>query len=147
MVTLYPIGMWRFLCVLALTLQEAENTPWHDIACGGGLDLQCKMILGWLAESRDVTRGYNSPGAESLWGQGRHFWWKEGIANSLSRMNLKLDLGFGFRFWWRLDLPKVARGPWAPRTILEFAIKTRYVLDSWKTSCCPWIFSGVLENS
>ena len=33
--------------------------------------------------------------------------------------------------------PKVARRPWAPRTVLEFAIKTRYVLDSWKTSCCP----------
>ena len=27
---------------------------------------------------------------------GRHFWWKEGIANGLSRMNLKLDLGLGF---------------------------------------------------
>jgi len=42
---------------------------------------------------------------------------------------------------------KVARRPWAPRFVLEFAIKTRYVLDSWKTCCCPWIFSGVLENS
>jgi len=31
--------------------------------------------------------------------------------------------------------------------VLEFAIKTRFVLDSWKTSCCPWIFSDVLENS
>ena len=36
---------------------------------------------------------------------GRHFWWKEGVANGLSRMNLKLDLGF--RFWFRLDLPYV----------------------------------------
>ena len=43
-------------------------------------------------------------------------------------------------------LPKVARRPWAPRTVLEFAIKTRYVLDSWKTSCCPWIFSGSFLN-
>jgi len=42
---------------------------------------------------------------------------------------------------------KVARRPWAPRIVLEFAIKTRLVLDSWKTPCCPWIFSGVLENS
>ena len=42
---------------------------------------------------------------------------------------------------------KVARRPWGPRTVLEFAIKSRFVLDSWKTSCCPWIFSGVLENS
>ena len=42
---------------------------------------------------------------------------------------------------------KVARRPWAPRTVLEFAIKTRYVLDSWTTSCCPSIFSRVLENS
>jgi len=42
---------------------------------------------------------------------------------------------------------KVARRPRAPRIVLEFAIKTRYVPDSWKTSCCPWVFSGVLENS
>jgi len=28
--------------------------------------------------------------------------------------------------------PKVARRPWAPRTALEFAIKTCYVLDSRK---------------
>jgi len=41
---------------------------------------------------------------------------------------------------------KAARRPWAPRTVLEFSIKSRFVLDSWKTSC-PWIFSGVLENS
>jgi len=41
---------------------------------------------------------------------------------------------------------KVARRRWAPRTVLEFPVKTRYVLYSWKTSCCPWIFSGVLEN-
>jgi len=38
-------------------------------------------------------RGGNVPG--------RHFWWKEGIANGLSRMNVKLDLSF--RFWLRLD--------------------------------------------
>ena len=44
-------------------------------------------------------------------------------------------------------LTKVTRRPWAPSTVLEFAIKTRYVLDSWKTSCCPKMFSGVLENS
>ena len=43
--------------------------------------------------------------------------------------------------------PLVARRPWAPRTVLEFAIKTRYVLAPWKISCCPWIFSGVLEHS
>jgi len=42
---------------------------------------------------------------------------------------------------------KVARRPWAPRFVLEFDIKTSYVLDSWKTSCCPWISSDVLENS
>ena len=42
---------------------------------------------------------------------------------------------------------KVARRPWAPRIVLEFAIKTDYVLDSWRTTCCPWISSGVLENS
>ena len=41
----------------------------------------------------------------------------------------------------------VARRSSAQRTVLEFAIKTRYVLDSWKTSWWPWIFSGVLENS
>jgi len=36
--------------------------------------------------------------------QVRHFWWKEGISNGLSRMNLKLDLRC--RFWLRLDLPR-----------------------------------------
>jgi len=46
-----------------------------------------------------------------------------------------------------LLLTKVAKHPWAPRNVLEFAIKTRFGLDSWKTSCCPWMFSGVLENS
>ena len=52
--------------------------------------------------------------------------------------------------WWpdlRSTSRKVARRPWAPRIVLEFVIKTHYVLDSWKTSCCPWILSGVLENS
>ena len=43
--------------------------------------------------------------------------------------------------------PRVARRPWAPRTVTEFAVKVRYVFDSWKTSYRPWIFSGVLENS
>jgi len=42
---------------------------------------------------------------------------------------------------------KAARRPWAARTVFEFAIKSRFIVDSWKTSCCPWIFSGVLENS
>jgi len=45
-------------------------------------------------------------------------------------------------YMWR----KVARRPWEPRIVLEFGIKTPYVLDSWKSSCCPWIFSGVLKN-
>jgi len=27
--------------------------------------------------------------------------------------------------------------------LLEFVIKTGYVLDPWKTFCCPWEFSGV----
>jgi len=40
---------------------------------------------------------------------------------------------------------KVARRAWVPRTVLEFAIKTRYVLVSWKASCYPWIFSCVLK--
>ena len=30
---------------------------------------------------------------------------------------------------------------------LEFVIKTIYVLDTWKTCCWPWLFSGVLESS
>jgi len=46
-----------------------------------------------------------------------------------------------------IDAIKVARRPWAPWNVLESAIITRYVLDSWKTSCYPWIFSGGLENS
>ena len=51
---------------------------------------------------RDPTRGVG--------GQcpGRNFWSKEGIANGLSRMNLKLDLGL--TFWLRLDLPYVWLG-------------------------------------
>jgi len=31
--------------------QEAENSPWIDVACGVCLNLQCKVILGWLVES------------------------------------------------------------------------------------------------
>ena len=42
---------------------------------------------------------------------------------------------------------KAARHHWAPKIVLEFAIKTHFVLDSWKTSGCPWIFTSVLENS
>jgi len=53
--------------------------------------------------------GGQCPGA-AIFG-GRHFWWKEGIGNGLSRMNLKLDLGLGFRFWLRLDLPYVPAWP------------------------------------
>jgi len=53
-----------------------------------------------------------------------------------------------FKFLSSISHPyKVARRAWAPRIVLEFVIKTHYVLDSWKTYCCPWIFSGVLENS
>jgi len=47
----------------------------------------------------------------------------------------------------RSSASEVARRPWAPRTFLEFAIKTSYVLDPWKTFCWPWVFSGVLESS
>ena len=46
-----------------------------------------------------------------------------------------------------LGRPKVDRRPWAPKTFLEFAIETCYVLDSWKTLFCPCVFSGVLETS
>jgi len=42
---------------------------------------------------------------------------------------------------------KIVRRPWAPRTLLEFAIKAGNVLDPWKTFCCPWVFSVFLENS
>ena len=42
---------------------------------------------------------------------------------------------------------KVARRPWAPRTFLDFAIKTGYVFDYWKTFCCPWVFCGVFSGS
>jgi len=49
-------------------------------------------------------------------------------------------------FWLQLR-SKVAWRPWAPRTFLEFAIKTGYVLDPWKIFCCAWAFSGVLESS
>jgi len=44
-----------------------------------------------------------------------------------------------------VGISKAARRPWAPRIVFEFAIKTRYVLYSWKTAC-PLISSGVLEN-
>jgi len=47
----------------------------------------------------------------------------------------------------RWTLVKVARRPWAPRTFLEFAIKSGYVLDPSKTFCCPWEFSGILDIS
>ena len=39
------------------------------------------------AHTQGPDKGGNGP-----WG---HFWWKGGIANGLSRMNLKLDLDFG----------------------------------------------------
>jgi len=47
---------------------------------------------------RDLTRGGNATG--------RHFLWKKGIANRLSRMNLMSDLGF--TCWLRLVLPRLA---------------------------------------
>ena len=56
--------------------------------------------------------GGNAPG-RNFSGE-RHFWWKEGIANCLSRMNLKLDLGLGYRVWLRLDVPYV---PGLARTV------------------------------
>jgi len=60
----------------------------------------------------------------------------------------KVILQPGRRKPWKYRVAgKVARRPWAPRTFLEFAIKTGYVLDPWKTICCPWVFSWVLENS
>jgi len=37
--------------VTALALQEAENSPWNVVACGVGLNWQCKVILCWLVES------------------------------------------------------------------------------------------------
>ena len=48
--------------------------------------------------------------------------------------------------YYIITQPKAARRPWAPRIVLEFAVKTCCVLDPWKTSCSPWMFAGVLEN-
>ena len=67
----------------------------------------CYKICAFTLTVRAPTGGGQCPGA-ALFGGG-HFWWKEGIANGLSRMNLKLDLGF--TFWLRLDLPYVWPGP------------------------------------
>jgi len=46
---------------------------------------------------------------------------------------------------WRTG-SEVATRLWAPRTFLEFVVKTGCILDAWKT-VCSWIFSGVLESS
>jgi len=47
------------------------------------------------------------------------------------------------KFFWA---DKVARRPWAPRTSLEFPIKTGYVLDPWKTFFCPEYFPASFNS-
>jgi len=59
------------------------------------------LIVRWSG-ARHGGQGWQCPRA-ALFGEAAL--WKEGIVNGLSRMNLKLDLGF--RFWLRLDLPYV----------------------------------------
>ena len=77
----------------------------NNLSLASALQLSKSYIWGmqWVLYSYPGPRqgeGSNVPG--------RHFWWKEGIANGLSRMNPKLDLGF--RFCLRLDLPYVWPG-------------------------------------
>ena len=71
--------------------------------------MSAKHLVDWnWSVSRTPTRRGGAVGGNAL---ERHFWLKEGIANGFSRMNLKLDLGFGLRFWLRLDLPDVPVWP------------------------------------
>jgi len=61
----------------------------------------------------------------------------------LSQENVKFHNSRGQGY----PLPKVVRRPWAPRTSLEFAVKTGYVLDPWKMFCCPWVYFDVHEST
>ena len=81
--------------------------------------------------------------------------WERGFAMPLERRgevflwfsrNPRLDLATQFSVLYHGIPTKVTWCPWAPRTFLEFAIKTGYVLYSWKTFCCPWVFSAVHES-
>jgi len=67
-------------------------------------------VFQLFAPEADPRQGGNAPG--------RHFWWEEEIANGLSRMNLKLDLGF--TFWLRLNLPYVRFGRDCPGISLQW---------------------------
>jgi len=40
---------------------------------------------------------------------------------------------------------KFARRPWAPRTFLDFAIKTGYILNPWNILCFLWVFLAFLK--
>jgi len=71
-----------------------------------------RPFFGWPPKNKvfmwaGARHGESMPRGGTFRGR-RHFWWREWIANGLSRMNLKLDLGF--RFWLRLYLTHVWPG-------------------------------------
>ena len=65
--------------------------------------------------------------------------------------NLRTWLKVVWHFWHCSTAATVCDSAWHVRLPdvlepLEFAIKTGYVLNLWKTFCCPWVFSGVLKQ-
>ena len=120
----------------------------------------------WIASSSlhntqdpdEGGRGGQCPGR--YFSRGRHFWWKEGIANGLSRVNLKLDLGLGFRFWSRLDptirpslnvcpgVPsRLAKCPgislqWNFQNLLQPDDACYEIIPSWKAWLCFYLWFG-----
>ena len=109
-----PLRIPLVICPLRRTYVVVVSWT-DDLLCG-----RCKWVsrfealcvcARWTGERQGPNKG---AGAAKLRGGvfgGRHFWWKEGIANGLSRMNLKLGLVLGFRFWLGLDLPYVPVWP------------------------------------
>ena len=120
------MALWQYLLMLRLYFVKRLS---EGTTCTLFFTMSCLPCWAWykvprldVQEDKDTTSlsfykhdirgraptrgGGNAPGRH--FSGGRHFWWKEGIANGLSRMNLKLDSGF--RFWLRLDLPYVWRG-------------------------------------
>ena len=85
------------LAILLQTITRQRLAQWFPT----GVPFTILRAPTWVWAGGELPRG------GTFRGGGRHFWRKEGIANGLSRMKLKLDLGLGFRFWLRLDLPHV----------------------------------------
>jgi len=107
------VGGDFFLHVLALILQEFENSLWGDVAYGVSLDLQCKMILGLVGRK---CMGCIPERALSTCLT---------FSQPQSRNIVEYHFGVDLHLWIELELKRVLK------------VKLKFVLE-FKSQVCFW---------